>query len=177
MVLAIFLGILDTLGESVAKTLFTHSQLYLALATFDHISTKTKHFATRMANVRKTVKNQSNDLKFNASGDNCADIFTKGLGKTKTQQHFAWLSAMRCCQRLPSASQGGNDWMVNHDPKGSSTCHMISHTQLSKPHSYVTVCAMQQTTLDAANFLLTCRYLSRCYIYPMLNYFYHQLQL
>ena len=40
-----------------------------------------------------------------------------------------------------------------------------------------TLCAKQQTTLDTAHFLLTDRYLSRCYIYPMLNHFYHQLQL
>ena len=88
-------GILDTLGESIATTLFTDSQSCLALATRDDNSSKTKHFATRMAYVRETVKNQSIDLKFIASGDNCADIFTKGLGKTKTQQHLARLSAMR----------------------------------------------------------------------------------
>ena len=88
-------GILDTLGESIATTLFTDSQSCLALAPRDGNSAKTKHFATRMAYVRATVKNQSIDLKFFASGDNCADIFTKGLGKTKTQQHLARLSAMR----------------------------------------------------------------------------------
>ena len=89
-------GILDTLGESIATTtLFTDSQSCLALATRDDNSAKTKHFATRMAYVRKTVKNQSIDLKFIASGDNCADIFTKGLGESKTQQHLARLSAKR----------------------------------------------------------------------------------
>ena len=77
-------GILDTLGESIATTLFTDSQSCLALATRDDNSAKTKHFATRMAYVRETVKNQSIYLKFIASGDNCADIFTKGLGKRKT---------------------------------------------------------------------------------------------
>ena len=75
-----------------------------------------KHFATWMAYVRETVKNQSIDLKFIASGANSADIFMKGLGKTKTQQHFARLSAMRWCQGLPSASQGVNDRMVSQDP-------------------------------------------------------------
>ena len=114
-------GILDTLEESIATTLFTDSQSCLALATRDDNSAKTKHFATRMASgrigyVRETVKNQSIDLKFIASGDNCADILTKGLGKTKTQQHLARLSAMRGCQDLPSASQGGNDQMMSHDP-------------------------------------------------------------
>ena len=50
-------GILDTLGESIAMTLFTDSQSCLALATRDDNSAKTKHFATRMAYVRETVKN------------------------------------------------------------------------------------------------------------------------
>ena len=109
-------GILDTLGESIATTLFTDSQSCLAIATRDDTSAKTKHFATRMAYVRETVKNQSIYLNVIASGENCADIFTKGLGKTKTQQHLAWLSAMRGCQGLPSASQGANDRMVSHDP-------------------------------------------------------------
>ena len=66
--------------------------------------------------MRETVKNQSIDLKFIASGDNCADIFTKGLGKTKTQQHLTRQSAMRGYQGLPSASQGENDQMMSHDP-------------------------------------------------------------
>ena len=57
-------GILDTLGESIATTLFTDSQSCLALAPRDGNSAKTKHFATRMAYVRETVKNQSIDLKF-----------------------------------------------------------------------------------------------------------------
>ena len=109
-------GILETLGESIATTLFTDSQSCLALATRDDNSAKTKHFATRMAYVREIVKNQSIDLKFIASGDNCADIFTKGLGKTKTQQHLARLSAKRGCQGLPSASQGGNDQLMSDDP-------------------------------------------------------------
>ena len=109
-------GILDTLGESIATTLFTDSQSCLALATRDDNSAKTKHFATQIAYLRETVKNQSIDLKFIASGDNCADIFTKGLGRTKTQQHLARLSAMRGYQGLPSASQGGNDQMMSHDP-------------------------------------------------------------
>ena len=52
-----------------------------------------------------------------------------------------------------------------------------SHTQLLMPHIDLPVCAIQSTTLDTAHFLLTDRYLSRCYIYPMLNHFYHQLQL
>ena len=87
-------GILDTLGESVATTSFMESQSCLVLATRDDNSAKTKHFATQMAYVRETVKKQSIDLKFIASGDNCADIFTKGLGRTKTQHHLARLSAV-----------------------------------------------------------------------------------
>ena len=109
-------GILDTLGESIATTLFTDSQSCLALATRDDNSAKTKHFATRMAYVRETVKNQSIDLKFIASGDKCAEIFTKGLGETKTQQHLARLSAMRGYQGLSSTSQGGNHQMMSQDP-------------------------------------------------------------
>ena len=70
-----------------------------------------------MAYVRETVKNQSIDLKFIASGANCADIFMKGLGKTKTQQHLARLSAMRWCQGLPSASQGGTIEWWTRTPK------------------------------------------------------------
>ena len=111
-----FWGILDTLEESIATTLFTERRSCLSLATRDDNSTKTKHFATRMAYLRETVKNQSVDLKFIASCDNCADIFTKGLGKTRSQQHLGRLSAMRGCQSLPSASEGGNDRMVSHDP-------------------------------------------------------------
>ena len=108
--------------------MFTDSQSCLALATIDDNSAKTKHFATRMAHVRETkhfatrmahvretVKNQSINLEFKASGENCADIFTKGLGKTKSQQHLARLSAMQGCQGLPSASQGGSDRMLSHD--------------------------------------------------------------
>ena len=109
-------GILDTLGEFIATTLFTDSQSCLALATRDDNSGKTNYFATRMANVRETVKNQSINLKFVTSAEKSADMFMKGLGKTKTQQHLARLSAMRGCQGLPSASQGGNDQKVNHDP-------------------------------------------------------------
>ena len=109
-------GILDTLGESIATTLLTDSQSCLALATRVDNSAKTKHFATRMAYVRETVMYHSINLKFTASGDSCADIFTKGLGKTKTQQNLARLSAMRGCQGLPSASQGRNDRIVSHDP-------------------------------------------------------------
>ena len=82
-------GILDTFGESIATTLFTDSQSCLALATRDDNSAKTKDFATRMAYVQETVKNQWIDLKFIATGENSADIFTKGLGKTKTQEYFA----------------------------------------------------------------------------------------
>ena len=106
-------GILNTLEESVTTTLL-NSQSFLTLAKRDNNSTETNFFATRMAYVRETVKNQSIDLKFIASGDNCADNFKKGLGKTKTQQHLARLSAMRC-QGLPSASQGGNDRRVSYD--------------------------------------------------------------
>ena len=73
-------GLLDTLGESVATTLFTDSHSCSALVHRDDDSAKTKDFATRTAYVRDMMKNQSIDLKFIASGDNCADIFTKGLG-------------------------------------------------------------------------------------------------
>ena len=95
-------GVLDTLAESVATTLLTDSQSCLALATRDDNSAKTKHFLTRMTYVRETVKNQSSDLKFIASGDNCADISTKGQSKTKTQQHFACVSrfAIRLARQL-----------------------------------------------------------------------------
>ena len=37
------------------------------------------------------------------------------------------------------------------------------------PHIHVPVCAIQQTTLDTAHFLLTDRYLSRCSIYPKMG--------
>ena len=74
-------GLLDTLAESVATTsLFTDSHSCLALVHRDANCAKTKDFATQTAYVRDMMKNQSIDLKFIASGDNCADIFTKGLG-------------------------------------------------------------------------------------------------
>ena len=107
--------VLDTIGESTATTLFTDSQSCFALATRDDNSAKTKHIANRMAFVRETVKNESIDLKFIVTGETWADILTKGLGETKTQQHLARLSAMQGCQDLPSASQGGNGRMVSHD--------------------------------------------------------------
>ena len=69
-------GFLDTLGESIATTLFTDSQLGLALATKDDNNAKTKHFATRMAYVREIVKNQSIYLKSIVSGEN----FHEGTG-------------------------------------------------------------------------------------------------
>ena len=47
-------GILDTLGESIATTVFTDSQSWLALATRDNNSANAKQFATRMAYVRAT---------------------------------------------------------------------------------------------------------------------------
>ena len=51
------MGTLNTLGESIATTLFTDSQSCLTLATRDDNSAKTKHFATQMAYVLETVKN------------------------------------------------------------------------------------------------------------------------
>ena len=68
--------------------------------------------------VNRTYCPKPIDLKFTASGSNCADNFTKRLGKTKTQQHFPRLSAMRGCQGLPDVSQGGNGRMVSYDPQG-----------------------------------------------------------
>ena len=62
---------------------FTDSKSYLVLATWDEISAKKKHFASRMVYVRETVKNQSIDLKIIASDDNCTDFFRNGLGKTQ----------------------------------------------------------------------------------------------
>ena len=97
-------------GESVATLLFTGSQSRLPLATRDDNSAKTKHFGTRMAYLWETVKNQSIHLKFIASGDNCADIFTKRLGRTKTQQRLARLAI----HGFPSTLQGGTDGMVSH---------------------------------------------------------------
>ena len=109
-------GLLETLEVKVDTTMYTDSQSCLALAVKEDNSAKTKHFATRMAYVRETIQMQSINLKFIGSGDNCADIFTKGLGKTKTQHHLARLSAMRGFQGLPSASQGGIDQMMSGDP-------------------------------------------------------------
>ena len=87
-------GVLDTLVESIATTLFTDSQSCLASAARDDNSAKMKHFATRMVYVRETVKNQSIDLKFITRGDNYADIFTKGLGKAGVSR-FAIRLVMR----------------------------------------------------------------------------------
>jgi hypothetical protein len=109
-------GLLETLEVKVDTTMYTDSQSCLALAVKDDNSAKTKHFATRMAYVRATIQKRSTSLKFIGSGDNCADIFNKRLGETKTQHHLARLSAMRGFQGLPSASQGGIDQMMSGDP-------------------------------------------------------------
>ena len=53
--------ILDTLGESIATTLFTDSQSCLALATRDDNSAKTKHFANWIAYVHVGDSKESVD--------------------------------------------------------------------------------------------------------------------
>lgn len=102
------LSILDEIGQTTGAKILCDSQSCLALVTKDDNSQRAKHFATRLAFIKDTVRNKSNriELTFVPSAQNQADIFTKGLGKTKTAQHLEGLSAMRGCQnRRPRPSK------------------------------------------------------------------------
>ena len=94
-------ALLQTLGRPASATLMCDSQSSLALVKRDHGSPKAKHFATRLAFVRDILQNETRAIKldFVATNDNQADLFTKGLGKTKTQQHLQQLSAKWGCQK------------------------------------------------------------------------------
>ena len=82
-------GTLECIGEKKQTTILSDSQLCLALVSKDDGSYKAKHFATRQAFLRDTVKCREHgiDLKFVSSADNMADLFTEGLGRLKTIQH------------------------------------------------------------------------------------------
>ena len=109
-------GILEALSMKGNTTIYTDSQSCQALAVKEDNSAKTKHYATRMAYVRETIKAGAIDIQYVPSEENSADIFTKGLGKTKTLHHLARLTAKRGCQDLPSASQGGNRKVMQQRP-------------------------------------------------------------
>ncbi len=93
-------AVLETLGRPASATLMCDSQSSLALVKRDDGSPKAKHFATRLAFVRDILQDERRGIQLNfvATADNQADLFTKGLGKTKTQQHLQQLSAKRGCQ-------------------------------------------------------------------------------
>ena len=93
-------GILECNGETEATIILSDSQSCLALVLKDDGSYKAKHFATRVAFLKDTVKCREHgiDLKFVSSADNMADLFTKGLGRLKTIEHTKGLSAERGCQ-------------------------------------------------------------------------------
>ena len=90
-------GIVECIGETKQTTILSDSQSCLALVSKDDGSYKMKHFATRLAFLKDTVKCQEHgfDLKFFSSADNMAELFTKGLGRLKTIQHTKRLSAKR----------------------------------------------------------------------------------
>ena len=116
--------------------------------------------------------------KLKASGSNWAYISTKGVGKTKTQNHFDRLSAMPGCHGLPSASQGGLiEWCaktpeVQVSARWHRTYNFWDHTFYLVP-----ACAMQQTTLDTVHFCWLTGTTCQVNLYPTLNHFYHQLHL
>ena len=93
-------AILQTLGRPASATLMCHSQSSLALVKRDNGTPKAKHFATRLAFVRDMLQNTTRAIKldFVTANDNQEDLFTKGLGKTNTQQHLQHLSAKWGCQ-------------------------------------------------------------------------------
>ena len=72
----------------MSTTSFSDNQSWSALATKVNNSAKKNYFTTPVANVRELVETQSTHLKFIVSGDSFADIFTKRLGKTKTQHRL-----------------------------------------------------------------------------------------
>ena len=80
-------GLLDSIGMTGTSSLCSDSQSCLALSSKEDNSAKTKHYATRMAFIREEVKKGIIKLKFVATGDNPADLFTKGLGRLKTNLH------------------------------------------------------------------------------------------
>ena len=100
-------GILECIGETKQTTILSDSQSCLALISEDDGSYKAKHFATRLAFLKDTVKCSVHriDLKFVPSADNMADLLTKGLGRIKTIQHTKGLSAKRGCQVQMAASR------------------------------------------------------------------------
>ena len=83
------------IGETKQTTILGDSQSCLALVLKDDGSYKAKHFATRLAFLKDTVKCREHgiDLKFVSSADNIADLFTKGMGRLKTIEHTKGLSA------------------------------------------------------------------------------------
>ena len=93
-------AILCTLGRRTNATMMCDSQSCLALVKRDDGSSKAKHFATRLAFVRDIMKDETRGIKldFVATTDNPADLFTKGLVKTKNQHHLHRLSAKWGCQ-------------------------------------------------------------------------------
>ncbi len=72
----------------------------MALVKRDDASLISKHFATRYPFVRDIFEDERRGIKldFVATADNQADLFAKGLGKTKAQQFLEQLSAKRGCQ-------------------------------------------------------------------------------
>ena len=74
---------LETSGRPASATL-------MALVKRDDGSPQAKHFATRLAFVRDILQDERRGIKldFVATADNRADVFKKGLVKTKMQQHL-----------------------------------------------------------------------------------------
>ncbi len=78
----------------------SESQSFLALVERDDGSPKAKQFATRLAFVRDILQDERPGIKldFSATSGHQAELFTKGLGKAKTQQLIQKLSAKPGCQ-------------------------------------------------------------------------------
>ena len=74
-----------------------------------------KHYATRMAYVRETIKAGAINIQYVPSGENRAVICTKDLGKTKTLHHLARLTATRGYEDLQFASQGMSKLLIEKE--------------------------------------------------------------
>ena len=87
-------GILDDLSfDNKGAVLHSDNQSCLALVHKESSSNKAKHFATRLEFVKNSL--QGIRLDYIPTGDNMADLLTKGLGKMKTLKHRDQLSAKR----------------------------------------------------------------------------------
>lgn len=86
--------------QSLPTTIWVDNQAAIAIAKNPVQQTKTKHYAIKLLFVRELVLNQEVVLTYIPTEENNADIFTKGLGRLKTQKFTSYLlglNGMRGC--------------------------------------------------------------------------------